>query len=86
MDGLELDVCKSCSDKQGQVCSLLVKEKFKLAHVLHDAVRRWRNKHSVAGPGAADPVLTTADFTGLIVTAATVREQDVMQFANQPER
>ena len=59
---------------------------FKSAHALRDLLGWWRYKRGVAGPRAADPVLSGAELARMFITAATAREQHFVDLPNEPQR
>src|SRR5215475_3530315 len=59
---------------------------FKPAHTVHNQRRWWRNEYCVSRPCATDPVLTPAKFAGLFVAASTSRQQDLVNFPDEPQR
>ena len=59
MDGFELDMRQSCFDQQRNIAPFFVEKDFELAHALHDAVCRRRNKRGVSWTRSADPILAS---------------------------
>src|SRR5665213_736311 len=63
-----------------------MQERFKLAHQLH-YFRGWRrDKRCGSRSGAANPVLTLTELTRSFFAAPTVRQQDIVNLANESKR
>ena len=86
MDGFELDMHQRGLHQQRKVGSVGVDEGFERAKAVHDPMWWRRHEQRVTGSCAADPVLRAAEFTGILVLAAALCQQDFVDFADQAKR
>src|SRR6266511_5540494 len=86
MDRLELNVDKPGLDKCRNLGRFGVDEFLQVRHEIRDLVRRRRNEQGVAWTRSTDPVLRTAEFSGLLAAAAALRKQCSVYFADEPKR
>src|SRR5208282_2227535 len=86
VNGFELYMHEGRLHEEWQVFRLAMQELFERTHALHDLLRWWRNKCSVAGPRASNPVLCLAEFAGTFLAAAPSGQENLVYFSYQAER
>src|ERR1700737_4442393 len=86
MDGFELHVHERRLHQYGQVFLLAMQELFERAHAFHQFLRWWWDNCCVAVPRASDPILGFAEFTRTLLTAAPLRQENLVNLSYQPQR
>src|ERR1700730_187931 len=86
MDGFELHMYECGFEQNRQFFVLAMQELFEHAHAFDQFLRWWWDKCSVAGPRASDPILGFAEFTRTLLTAAPLRQENLVNLSYQPQR
>ena len=84
MDRLELHVRESGPDQRRET-AVVVQPSLQRRESARELVGGWGDEAGVAGPGAADPVLRSADFAGHFVLAANTPHQDSVRVAQEAD-
>ena len=84
VDGFELGMhqCNLHQRRQGRG-RVVMNEALDIGQQIRHPLRRRRHKRGVAGPRAANPVLRTTQFAGLLAAAANAVEQQTVGIAQQ---
>src|SRR6202171_865342 len=77
---------EGCLHEKGQFCLWARKELFDCGNAFHQFLGWRRNKCSVAGPRATDPVLGLAEFAGPLLAAAPFGQENLVNLPYQTER
>ncbi len=85
MDGLKLHMGQSGLEERWGRFRLVMQKQLQFTHALQHLLGWRRNKCRVAGPGASDPVLGSAKFTGGLVAAPTPGEQHTVHLPDQTQ-
>src|SRR5258708_24386705 len=86
MDGFELHVHERSLHQYRQVFLLAMQEFFEGVRAFRHVLRWWRNKCCVVGPRASDPILGFAEFTRPPLTAASLGQENPVNFSYQSQR
>jgi len=84
MDGLELYVSQPGPQQDGNSVIFSVEEGFEFRHAVFDLRVGWGNEGGVARTCSTNPVLGAAKLTRVLDAAPTPREQDAVDFADEP--
>jgi hypothetical protein len=83
MDGLELDMDERRLDQRRHGLGVVVEEALERRQAIRHCIGRGRDEGRVAWPGAPDPDLGAAHFTGRPAPAAGMRQQHLVHLAEQ---
>ena len=85
MDRFELDMDQGGPHEHRDVRPVRMEEQLEGAHAFHDLLRwRWHER-GVARARATNPVLARSKLARLLLTAAPLGEQDLVNLAEQPK-
>ena len=70
-------------EQYGQTCGIFVQKGFQCGHAGVDLLRRRRDESRIPWPGSANPILTAAKLSGLLVAATAFGHEGGVHFAEQ---
>src|SRR5438477_3598324 len=86
MDGFELHMYECGFDQNRQFFVLAMQKLFERAQAFHHFLGWWWDKCCVAGPRASDPILAFTEFTWMLLTSASLGQENLVNFSYQPQR
>src|SRR5690606_6021414 len=86
VNGFKLDVDQSRFDEGRDLDRLGMDERLKIGHQVQDVFGGRRHEERISGAGPSDPVLGSPELAGLLGAAPALRQQDIVDFTNEPER